>query len=300
MTTDAMPATATYKETRPLYWSVRRELWENRSIYLAPIIVAAIVLFANFISMAVRLPHRVRGLSGLASSRQLSAITTQYGLAASMILFSGFIVALFYCIDALNSERRDRSILFWKSLPVSDRITVLAKASIPLLVLPVITYAVALVTQGVMAMMGTVIVAAHGINPILMWAQLPLVRMSVIMFYGLFAHVLWYAPIYAWLLLLSAWSKRATALWVLLPLFGILFIEQMAFGTRYFISLVMYRMSGAMTAAFTVNAAKADIGRLSQLAPLKFLTTPGLWAGLAFAALCLAAAVRLRRNREPI
>ena len=57
---------------------------------------------------------------------------------------------MFYCLDALYGERRDRSILFWKSLPVSDLTTVLSKASIPIVVLPLLTFAVTVATQLIM------------------------------------------------------------------------------------------------------------------------------------------------------
>jgi ABC-2 type transport system permease protein len=293
-------APAIQSETRPLYWSVRRELWESRSIYIAPLVVAAIVLFANGINMAIRLPHKIRGLSALVPSRQGPAVYTQFCLAASVILFSGFIVAVFYCVGALNSERRDRSILFWKSLPISDRTTVLAKAIVPMAIVPLITYLVALATQYVMALLGTLILLGHRVSPFALWVHLPFFTLSLVMLYGLFAHVLWYAPIYCWLLLVSAWSRRATALWALLPVFAILFIERVAFGTSNFAWLLKYRLTGAMLEGFTVNATRVSIDSLSQLDPLRFFSSAGLWSGLVFAAICLAAAVRLRRNREPI
>ena len=62
-------------------------------------------------------------------------------------MLTAFLVGVFYCLDALHGERRDRSILFWKSLPVSDLTTVLAKASVPCRVLPPRAFALALATQ---------------------------------------------------------------------------------------------------------------------------------------------------------
>jgi ABC-2 type transport system permease protein len=284
---------------RPLYWSVRRELWENRSIYIAPLIVAAVVLFSFMIS-TIRLSDKMRGLAALDMAKQRMVVLTPYSLAASVILLSGFIVGAFYCLDALNSERRDRSILFWKSMPVSDRTTVLSKASIPLVVLPLICFAVALTTQTIMLLLSSMVLAGSGLSPAIVWTRLPLLQMTVVMFYGLAAHALWYAPLYSWLLLVSAWARRAAMLWAVLPFVVIGVFAKVALGVSLFDAVLKYRLLGAMVEAFDVNAISNPITRVSQLEPLKFLSSPGLWIGLLLAAAFLAAAVRLRRKREPI
>src|SRR5262249_50005244 len=116
--------------TRPFYWSVRREVWEYRSIYIAPLAAAAVFLFGYAMSM-LRLPQKMRELSALDPMRQRELIEQPYTFAALLIMGTTFVVAFFYCLDTLHGERRDRSILFWKSLPVSDLTTVLAKATVP-------------------------------------------------------------------------------------------------------------------------------------------------------------------------
>src|SRR5437773_10588476 len=105
--------------TRRMYWSVRRELWENRSIYIAPLAVAAVILFGFLIS-TIHLPDKMRAALALDPAKQHELIEQPYSFAALLIMGTTFIVAVFYCLDALHGERRDRSILFWKSLPVSD------------------------------------------------------------------------------------------------------------------------------------------------------------------------------------
>src|SRR5438132_13703895 len=128
-------APAAESPTRPLYWSIRRELWENRSIYIAPLVVAGVFLLGVLISM-VYLPERRRATLLLDPAAQRAAIERPYDVGAILLILTAFLVGVFYCLDALHGERRDRSILFWKSLPVSDLTTVLSKASIPLVVLP--------------------------------------------------------------------------------------------------------------------------------------------------------------------
>jgi hypothetical protein len=146
--TDSPPiAPAPISPTRPFFWSVRRELWENRSIYLAPLIAAGVVLF-GFGLTAFGLPQLRRNALALESVRQRAAIEMPYDGAAMMIMFTVFIVGIVYCLDALYGERRDRSILFWKSLPVSDITSVLSKAIVPLAILPLLTFVIVLATSG--------------------------------------------------------------------------------------------------------------------------------------------------------
>ena len=141
---------------------------------------------------------------------------------------------------------------------------------------------------------------ANGLSGASLWTRLSLLQMPLVMFYGLTAHVLWYAPIYAWLLLVSAWARRATLLWAVLPFIAVNVVERVAFGTSHFASVLIYRLRGAMVEAFTVDPATTPVNGLSQLDPGKFLSSSGLWIGLALTVAFLAAAVWLRRSREPI
>src|SRR5882762_9458126 len=142
----AMPA------TRPLYASVGRGSWENRSIYKAPLAGAGVVLFGFMIS-TYGMPERRQAVLLMDPAQQRAHIGEPYGVAAMMLIFTVFIVGVFYCLDALYGERRDRSILFWKSLPVSDLTTVLSKVTIPLVILPLIAFALVVRVQLIMLLM---------------------------------------------------------------------------------------------------------------------------------------------------
>lgn len=289
-------ATPAPSAPRPLFWSIRREIWENRSLTIAPLIVAAVVLLGSFIG-TITLPKRIRAAE---SAKQHSVLVTPYSMAPAPIMLATFIIGLFYSVDALYGERRDRSILFWKSLPVSDAMTVASKALVPFLVLPVIAIVLSVVVQTLLMLLGVPIFLAHGMSPTLLWREFDVIQDRVIMIYGMGAHVLWFSPIYAWLLLISAWARRAPVIWAILPPMALMALERMAFNTFHFGNFLKYRVIGAMSAAFTAKASKGNVHDLADLDPLKFLSSPGLWSGLIFAALFLVAAVRLRRNREPI
>lgn len=291
-------APLTIRATRPFYWSVRRELWENRSVLRVPAAMAALVLFASLYSL-LGLPAKVRSL---APEELQAAIQRPFAMAPAPIMLVSFLVGVFYAIDALYGERRDRSLLFWKSLPVSDRQSVFAKASVPLLVLPLYALLLCLATLATLLLGGSAILLANGLGPGVLWKALPIFQQPVVMLYGLTIHVLWWSPIYCWLLLVSAWARRAPLMWALLPPIALLAIEHSAFGRLHLPRLMRYRLSGAMQEGFRVAGPGEPeiLDRIDQLAPLSFLATPGLWTGLAFAALCLVLAVRLRRHREKI
>ena len=281
---------------RPFYWSVWRELWENRSIYIAPILVAIVVLI-GFLVSTIGLPERRREVLLLDPAKARAAIEVPYNMAAIMLLLTAFIVGVFYCLDALYGERRDRSILFWKSLPVSDSTTLLSKATIPLVVLPLVTFAIIVATQLIMMLWTSMLLISHGMSPASTWTYVPLFRNSFILLYGLVAIALWHAPIYGWALLVSGWARRATFLWAVVPFLAIGFFEKITFGTSYFASMMKDRLMGFAPKAFVFQVHLVDC---PQLTPGAYLSSPGLWLGLIAAGVFIVIAIRLRRYRGPL
>jgi ABC-2 type transport system permease protein len=286
--------------TRPLYWSVRRELWENRSLYIAPLAVAGVYMLGFLISECT-FPRRMRAVLALDPEQQRHAVHLPYHMAAALIIATAFLVGVLYCLDALYGERRDRSILFWKSLPVSDLTTVLSKAAVPLLILPIVSLAIIVTLHLIIFLLSTVVLMGSSPSLAMVWANLPLLKSWVALFYSLIAISLWHAPIYGWLLMVSAWARRTTFLWAALPPLAICILEKVASNTHHFANYLKYRLIGWFFLAYlpTVpHSVPAD--PLTQLTPGKFLSAPGLWFGLIAAAIFLAIAVRLRRYREPI
>ena len=291
---------AAMSPTRPLYWSVRRELWENRSLYIVPLIVAVVQVF-GFAITTIGLADRRRAVLLLDPAHQRTAIEQPYDLAAAMMIFTVFIVGVFYCLDALHGERRDRSILFWKSLPVSDLTTVLSKATIPLVILPLIVLAIIVCVQLIMVLETAVVLVFHGMSPVTTWTVVPFFQNWFVLLYALAALALWHAPIYGWLLLVSGWVRRATFLWAVLPLLAIGIFERITFGTSYFGAFVKHRLMGFGPGAFDFHGQiNPTIHSLAQLTPGRYLSSPDLWIGLVFAVAFLALTIRLRRYRGPI
>ena len=227
-------------------------------------------------------------------------VATPYDLAAGLMMLTSILVSVFYCLDALHSERRDRSILFWKSLPVSDLTTVLSKATIPLVVLPVIIFAVIVLVQFLMLLWSSAVLLSSGLAATT-WTRFNLFQQSLILLYSLIVIALWHAPIYGWALLISGWARRATFLWAVLPLLAIGVLEKFAFDTSHFLSMLKNRVFDAGDTAFAFRPHHGlAIDSLAQLTPGRYVATPGLWIGLVVAAAFVALAVWQRRYRGPI
>jgi len=299
-------AAAGRSRTQPLYWSVRRELWENRSIYIAPAAVAAVVLLGVLVG-SINLHRAAHLVSTLDASKRAIAFGVPFEGAAAIIMIASFIVAFFYCLGALQGERRDRSILFWKSLPVSDLTTVMAKAALPLIVLPVVTFLVIVVTQLIILAASLAIMPTIGLPATTLWTQFPVLTTWMELAYLLVCLALWHAPIWGWLMLVSGWARRVTFLWAVGPPLAITVFEQLAFGTSHVDALIRYRLTGGLTEAFSMKETvlgQTGAGSVSfdsaQMNPIGFLTSAGLWTGLVAAAALFAAVVWQRRYRTPI
>jgi ABC-2 type transport system permease protein len=263
-------------KVRPFYWSVRRELWENRSIYIAPLAVAAVIL-AGYLFSVRFLPHFLQMAATAAPHTMLGkqahfATEAPFEIAAAAIMVNGLIVGAFYALGALHGERRDRTVLFWKSLPVSDLTTVLSKVATVLLVLPIATIATAMTTV------------------LVMLVTIP---------YGMAVVSLWYAPIVGWFMVFSAWAKRMTFIWAVVPPAALCLFERIAFGTAYLWRFLLHRLAGGFDVGFTVKGDQM-ITSFDELDPVAVVTSLDIWGGLVFLAACVAVCVWLRRRRDPI
>jgi ABC-2 type transport system permease protein len=294
---DAAPA-ASISRWRLFLWSLRRELWEHRYIYIAPPTVASLLLI-SFVISTWQLPGALReaaaGVGGVA--RFMSG----YSAVAFVVMVIGYLASVFYCLEALQGEKRDRSILFWKSLPVSDAITVLAKAVIPLVVVPVVIFGTVVAFNLVMVGVSTLVVIANGINPAELWSRLSVALMWAALLQGLTFMTLWFAPLWAWLLMVSAWARRMAFIWAIAPVVALTAFDHVAFSHYGVYLFVERRLAGGFGQAFSIGGqGKTPINRFEHLDPVRLFTNPELWVGVIVAVLFLYAAIRLRRSRAPL
>ena len=305
------PATAP-RPVRPFYWSVRRELWENRSLVIAPLVAGGIAIIALILN-AMHLQEGMQALSVLTPDKQRMLVSGVNGGIAFLMTMVMNITVFFYLLDALQGERKDRSVLFWKSLPISDTTAVLSKLFTALLVSGAIVIAVTLATQLLVLLIATAILMIGGVSPAPIWNNLQLFQLTVALIYGQIALAMWYAPVAAWLLFISAWAKRVTILWAVFTPVAISLFERVAIGTHYVQDMLNYRLRDGLKLIFAPRSGNAgftirdgDVNTelprrvLDVLDPVGFLSNPWLWVGLVVAAALVAAAIWMRRYREPI
>lgn len=327
-------------------WMLKREYWENRGGFLyAPLIAGAISLVMSLVGILFGLlaMHRaaksgnfviddenvnVNGLDLALLTQKLDAEALHNlanGLDLTLILSSlwPFIVlafvVFFYCLGALYDDRRDRSILFWKSLPLSDTQTVLSKAVSALLVAPVIAVFASILTMFGFLLIISVVVLAHGGNPMtLIWG--PASPLSIVAGHlsWIPVYLLWALPSVGWLLMCSAWAKTKPFLWaVMLPLFAGIIVSTThlmgAFGSTsgwFWKNIVGRLLLGTLPGSdvfYRTDQLRAVIGDrdnlVAALAPsnqLLALSVPDIWIGAAIGVVFIIVAIRLRRRAGEI
>jgi ABC-2 type transport system permease protein len=295
----ARTAPASLPWTQVFYWSVRRELMEHASFWMAPLIAAGVALF-GFLLASFKLNQAIGYLAGRHGGRGMDVVVAPLAFAAVAVILVSGIVAIVYCQGALHGERRDRSILFWKSLPVSDTMTVLSKAFMPMVVLPPVMFAVIFATHLIMLAWGGLVVAVGGgdVGGLFEHTHAPFMWQALLV--GLPYMALWYAPLHAWLIMFGGFFRRVPWLWAFGGPAAVALLERIGFGTSYIGHYFMLRLGGAFRGAFSVGSG----GRMpvSEATGLNWdaWLDPNLWIGLVAAAAFLAVAIRLRRRADPI
>ena len=299
---DAAPAAKRPAEI--LRTLVRRELWEHRALWLAPLVVAALLALVAAIG---RVHIDMDEAPDLSSESQRVALFSiiQWVLAMPLYLVALF-VGSYYLLDCLYAERKDRSILFWKSLPVSDGLTVCSKLLVALVVLPFGVLALALLAHLAYTAILAARVALGSLPPVLTWNSYEWLRTEAVMLLVTLFAVLWWAPIAGYLLLVSAWVRRAPILWATLPFALGPVLEWVAFGTRYLLGFIEYRVNGIWEILgvghlniISKHGPHHPVG--TALGVLDFrgaLTSIDLWLGLAVTAALVYGAIRIRRYRD--
>lgn len=301
---------------------LRRELWEHRAITVAPAVFAALFTVVALLAAAgaihiqvsdahVDLTSLLRSIDG----REMGALL-QVGLAALAVIFNTVMmfVIVFYLLDCLYAERKDRSILFWKSLPVSDVRIVGSKLVTAAVVIPAVTVAAFLAASIGIYLISGLTVLMSGSGAVLAAGPGAIIETAVTVVYALVVQSLWYLPLFAWLLLVSVWAKRAVLLWALLPPWAIGVTEWLLFRTEYFGQMLAQRLIGVFPLAFSEHDvqdvviqyagehANMDVtvseGVSQLIDPGTLLASAGLWVGLVVAAGLFAVAVYIRRFRE--
>jgi ABC-2 type transport system permease protein len=290
---------------------IRREFWEYRVLWMAPVAAAALLVLCAFLPSHFNVMEMHIDGNPDTSHINLAAIFAlmQWGLTLPLYLVM-LIVLNSYLVGCLFNERKERSILFWKSLPVSDGATVMSKFLVALVIVPLGVYLLAMVTN----LLFFAIFAArnslqHTDSAAAIWNTVAYFKIQLLMLLGVFVSMLWYAPLAAFMLLTSAAARRSPFLWATLPPVVAILLEKAAFGTHYLSSLLEYRTFGVAQIMHVDDVSKHMVTVAGQervpsltafydgLDVAQILANHDLWLGVVAAAGLLFVTTRIRRYR---
>ena len=297
---------------------IRRELWEHRAIYVMPLVIGLLVSLMSITGeVAVSgFDHAVDigilGATNLGDNERSAAITVLMISLSSTFIFAMWILTIFYSLDALYAERKDRSILFWRSIPSTDFETVLSKLLTALLVIPLVTFAVIAITHVVVLLITSVWLGARGANAWhLLWTAVPFLDNWTATLVFLLALPLWLSPFIGWFLFISAFTKRSPMLMAALPIAILPMLEGIIFETTVFVeaffvrSVKMPLFHGLDNLDLLFQEGEdfsmvgdASLSLLSLLDLGRFFGSPGLWLGIVVCGLFTTAAIYVRRYRD--
>ena len=285
-------------------WLVRREFWENRAIWMIPAVFGGLLLLAALFGR-VSIPQ-------LTSPQESRAAAGAFlGVIGGTFFIVMSVYSTWYLLDCLYTDRRDRSILFWKSLPISDATTVLIKLLVGMVIIPLVYFAAADATALLAAFILSVRArAAIGSS---LWNGEVWVQMQVLWVYVVVTAAIWYLPIAGWLMLVSAWAKRAVMLWAILPPLLVYILERMFFGTKTVGHIISRRLVGLPSVAINDpqelwthggnvvdNAAATSTSVWQLINPSGFFTSAETWIGVAVGVVLIVGAIQLRMRRSEI
>jgi len=329
--------------THKLKLLLKREFWEHKGGFLwAPIVAGGISLLLTILGIifgemaarrAIADGHKlmvdgevvINGLDFGALTGRLgpeemaklgNGIDAALFFAASWpFVVLGFVV-FFYCLGALYDDRKDRSVLFWKSLPISDRDTVVSKGISALLIAPILALGAALVTMIGFMLILSVVVLFHGGNPItLLWGPGSPLSVVAAFLVGIPVYALWALPTAGWLLLCSAWARSKPFLWaIMIPVFSGIFVSWFDLtklfdmnSSWYWSNIVGRLLLGTFPGMdlvyrddFSKHSSDIDtaLHQMSAASAMQSLATPDIWIGAVAGLVMIYGAIRLRRWRD--
>jgi ABC-2 type transport system permease protein len=326
---------------KTMKWLIRREFWEHKGAFLwAPLALSGVMIFFLFITLAIgnnlknvdfnyvhngqdgapatQAVHIGGDVSQAFIEKMAHIVGDNYMWFSTPIFIMAALIIFFYCLNALYDERRDRSILFWKSLPISDSMTVVSKIAMALVGVPLITIGVAFLTSLLGLLMGCIALSIRGINVFGLVFTTPAVYLAPFEILGVLpVYLLWALPTVGWLLMVSCWARSKVFLWAVgIPLLSIvllLWAEKMfRFGldigwyTKNIVARLLFSVvpGGWMHIAMNGEDQALNLGHggmdLTKLLEQSWtaLGNIELWVGAVAGVIMIGIAIYLRRWRE--
>ncbi len=295
---------------------IKRELWEHRAIYVTPVAIAVIVTLGVLAMLmlasgfAKELDLAIFSAQNIAGDAERRAALTAFFVGTSWIfLVALMFLTVFYSLDSLYAERKDKSILFWRSMPTTDAETVISKLLTAAIVIPAVTAAGIWITHLVNLIVISIWVSMKGGDAgMLIWGSVSIFDNWIAALIIVVASGMWMSPFIAWFLFVSTWAKRMPIMWAFLPPIVLGLLEWIVFRTRYFLTTIGER--GDITPLFHSLSLEQffeeeqwrdgveNISLLEHMDLVGFVTAPGFWSGLLVCGILTIAAIYVRRYRD--
>jgi ABC-2 type transport system permease protein len=295
---------------------IRREIWEHRSLYVTPAVVGGVMVLTLLTAFVFASGYQeivdigIVGAQNLVgdAERRAALLAILVGNTVPFII-AGAILTVFYCLDSLYAERKNKSILFWRSLPITDAETVISKFLTTAIAIPVIAFGVIVVTHLViLAITGVFVSIEGGSSMLLVWKSAPLFDVWAGILIITLLIPIWFSPFIGWFLFVSAWTKRSPLLMAFLPLILLPVLEYWVFRTHLIGDAIRTRFDQLPIFKgiepelfFDEQEFVANMDAISLLAYIdvgEFLTSPQMWAGVIVCGLLMTAAIYVRRYRD--
>lgn len=299
---------------------IKREVWEHRSIWITPATVAFVMQFLviAIVIMVAAFGEEVNPEIERLADATLPDAAREAALAVVLLILTFvfplamWFLMIFYCLDSLYAERKDRSILFWRSLPITDAETVVSKLLTIALAIPFATMAAIMVSHLLNLIIISVWLGMEGANPFrFIWGAVPLFDTWAAIFVFLLAIPIWIAPLLGWFLFISAWAKRGPFLRAVLPIAVLPVFEYIIFRSWNLGLAIVERLSLNAMPIFDVANIESQfdedslhdtfaegVNVTSVLDLGKFFSSIEVWAGLIVCGLFATAAIYMRRYKD--
>ncbi len=294
---------------------IKREMWEHRSIWMTPAVIAIVIALltltgqVSITAYGEAVDLAIIGATNVDDVHRRIALMALFGIVMLIFTIGAGIVMIFYSLDTLYAERKDKSILFWRSLPVTDAETVISKLIIAAVVIPLAFLAGAIVTEIAVMILSSIWVMTQGGDAgHLIWGSAPLMDTWLASLFLAIAIPLWLSPFIGWFLFVSAYTNRSPMLMAFLPVIVVPLLEKMLLGSHLFYDAIVVRTSRPPIANTDnweffedferMQITEDSVSMLGSLDIAGFVTSPSMWAGLLVCGLFTTAAIYVRRYRD--
>lgn len=224
-----------------LFALIKRELLEHNSIVRVPLALLFMALLIKLsmvfggLSVDLELPTQF-GLDPLIDGSINAVLLRGASIMNYIIIVVMYVVSVFYSLSCLHHERQDQSVLFWRSLPLSDSVTVASKLSVALILIPLII----IVCQLIVAF---IFLLDDSIHYLTQYYGATLAALPKLILWSLL-------PAVTWCMLCSAIAKRNPFLLAFLSPLLLIVVDYLFFDAAIDQTLAINRLVGVQSDSF--------------------------------------------------